>query len=110
MTVSLDFNHAVRSLTIKEIRDTLPPDTFTSGEKRSRSKLEEAASMPPLVHRSVLVDAALFKCQRKEHRDHEVVIEPDHSVQPLSDTPFFEIVSEECLRECISNRGQRRRR
>ena len=54
MTANVDSKDAVRYLTIKEIRDALPPDTFTSGEKRSRSKLEDAASMLPLDRSSSL--------------------------------------------------------
>ena len=92
MTANVVFEDAVHSLTIKEIRDALPPDTFTSGEKRSRSKLEEAASTLPQDHRSVLVDAARVKRRRLEQPDHEVAVERDETVQPLSD-PFFSKLS-----------------
>lgn len=90
MTVNIDFTKALKSLTIKEIQGIVMRDNFSSGEKRSRSKLEEAAYLLPPDHRSLLVDAVLCKRKRMEDRARVIVVEPEPSIQPVPDNRFFE--------------------
>ena len=54
------------SLTLSEIVNALPEGTFTSAEKRSRPKLEDAVRSLPMDYVQVLADCALSKSLRKD--------------------------------------------
>ena len=102
MNADDDFTSTLRSLTKREIQDAVPIHTFSSAEKRSRSKMEEAAHLLCSDHRFLLADAARLKRRRRDGLERDSIVEPDRVVRSLSDNAFFETVSEECHRKCIS--------
>lgn len=102
MASELDFTTALCSLTMTEIKDAVPPRTSHMAEKRSRAKLEDTAHLLPVHHRASLADATMFKQRRKEEHTRER-LDPDPPIHSPADSFFFETVSEECRRECISH-------
>ena len=102
MTANDDFTSALRSSPKREIQDAVSIHTFNSAEKRSHSKMEEAAHLLCSDHRSLLADAARLKRRRRDGLERNSIVEPDRVVHSLSDNAFFETVSEECRRKCIS--------
>ena len=100
--MDVDFSAALRSLTMTEIEDAVPPRTFRMAEKRSRAKLEDAAHLLPVHDRASLADAAMFKRRRTEEHTRER-LGPDSPFHSPRDSLFFETVSEGRRRECISH-------
>jgi hypothetical protein len=57
MDKSLSLADTLKCLTMKDIRETLPQDTFSSAEKRSRAKLETAVWNLSGAHHIALEEA-----------------------------------------------------
>jgi hypothetical protein len=91
----------IRSLTKKEIIDSLPSGTFTSAQKRSCATLEKAASSMNVDCHAVLEDVAERKKQKRETDLDESVRNIDTLLDDDNNT-FLQCVSEECERDRIS--------
>lgn len=99
---NVDFTTALRSLTMKEIEQAVPPHTFRTVEKRSRSKLEEAAHCLSDCDRTSLTNAAASKRRRIQEDERDFVMHPESTSHAAFDSHFFETVPEERRQECIS--------
>jgi hypothetical protein len=98
----MDSSALWRRLTIREIIEVLPGPIFSSKEKRSRAKLEEAVLLLPPQQRALLEQAAVTKVYGlNRSRGVEAVISGSSEMNATED-PFLEIVSEDCRRERIS--------
>ena len=90
---------------MREIADVLPGPTFSSKEKHCRAKLEEAVMQLPAHQRALLERAAVLKFRISSTSGNAAIV-PASVVSPAnatSEDEFFETVSEECRRGCISN-------
>ena len=94
-----DYSLLWRKLSMREIVDALPAQTFSSKEKRSRAKLDAAVLNLPLEQRSVLDRVARAKAYGFEHPTI-TDMENDTSTG-IGDSTFMETVSEECRQDRI---------
>jgi len=87
---------------MREIVDILPRPTFSSKEKRSREKLEEAVMKLPAPQRALLERAAITKVYGSSASGSAEVDRGSISPANANEDEFFETVSEECRRNRIS--------
>jgi hypothetical protein len=95
MDTLFDFSSVWRKLLMREIINTLPPTTFSSEEKRSQAKLEEAVMHLPPKQQALLEHIAIAKvCTFNNTSNYEVA-----DCGPITNTDnnfFLETVSEDC--------------
>jgi len=102
MDHSKDISAILRSLTMHDIRNTLPEHTFGRVQKRSRAKMEEAIFLFPDKQLAILAETACSK-RRKIEEDcplDDVIHIPTSSL-PTHDHFFFTI-PEECRQDCLT--------
>lgn len=97
----LSLADTLKCLTMKDIRETLPPNTFSSAEKRSRARMEAAVGKLSGVHHIVLEEAALSKKRRRIAERPPPVDGITPTIRDVEDDSFFETVSEEVRRDCL---------
>ena len=88
---------------MKEIEDAVPPCTFRYAEKRSCSKLEEATTSLSVHDRASLAEVAMCKQRRIKEQERGIFADPHPPAQPAFNGHFFEIVPEDCQRQCSSD-------
>jgi hypothetical protein len=89
-------------LTVNEIKNALLSKTFTSSQKWSRAKLEDAVhGLSEDAHR-MLEEVAVSKKRKTEHTFTEA-IEHVHDPSINNEDSFFHTVSEECWQQCVAN-------
>lgn len=100
MQSPLDYSSLWRRMSMRQIIDILPVETFSSREKRSRASLDEAVLRLPSDQRDVLDHAAYAKAFWIEH---PIVEERDNEETMISTeyVSFMETVSEECRQDHI---------
>lgn len=81
-------------LNMTDITCTFPPKTFTSAEKHTHVRLNEAVCNLPTQQQEVLVNAA--QCKRRKLSSVLVV---DALPFNCADDPFLETISSECCRD-----------
>jgi hypothetical protein len=90
-----------RRLTMREIIEVLPGPTFSSNEKRSWEKLEQAVMWLPPQQLALLECAAVTKVYRLNRSlDDDVICGSGEG--NVTEDPFLETVSEDCQHEHIS--------
>ena len=86
-----------------EIQDNLPDHTFSYSERRSRAKLHLAVYGLSQDHHSVLSDVTRCKRRRLATTDETTASLVEPVVCEVDEEDFFETVSEEVRRDCISS-------
>ena len=89
--------HCIRSLSIKDIVDALPPATFSSRERRSRALLEDALVGLSDIDQNTLFAVAANKKRKREDLVNDSVDCRMRKKVKLTNV-FPSIVSEECRR------------
>ena len=90
-------------LSMREIKESLPRHIFSSSEKRSQAKLHSAVYSLSEDHHAVLSEVARSKKRRLANRDEVTASPVQPVVHRVDEESFFETVSEEVRRNCISN-------
>ena len=93
---------SLKYLSMKDIEQALPRDTFSSAEKRKRAKMDAAVGELSVAHQNTLEALAH---SNKRRRLSERMAPIDDIPPPIHDIPsnsFFETVSEEVRRDRIS--------
>lgn len=100
-----DWRSSLKTLSMMEISSTLPANTFSRAEKRSRAKMEEAISQLPENFHTQLAEAALSKRRKIESVADENLQKPVpvEETIPQSEDTFFHTVSDECIDGCVSS-------
>jgi hypothetical protein len=99
MDETLSLADTLKCLTMDDIKEALPHNTFSPTEKRSRAKLDEAVWKLSGAHHTVLGEAAESKKRRRlaKHPPPHDKITP--TIRDMKDYTFFETVSEEVRRD-----------
>ena len=94
------FYHSMRLLSMKQIVDTLPPETFSWRERQSRALLEDTLVGLSIIHQSMLLDVvAAKKRKRVEDFNDSLDRRMRKKLRPSNNFPF--IVSKECRQSWI---------
>jgi hypothetical protein len=102
MNPSHDLESTLTDLTMREIKETLPSFVFSSAEKRSRAKMENAVRNLPVEQQALLEPVVLAK-RRKTHVGGErEPINHFRSSSPGDEAAFLETVSQDCRNERVS--------
>ena len=86
---------------MRQIINALPPSTFSSKEKRSRPKLDEAVMRLPPEQRALLEQIAIANVRGLNNMSNAEDVDDGQSIN--SEDNFMETVSEDCCQKCISN-------
>ena len=86
---------SMRILTMKEIVDALPPETFTLRERRSRASLEDALLGLSVLQQNTLLDVVVAKKRKRSEVDDESLQGALQKRRKVS-TEFPTVVSDEC--------------
>lgn len=106
--MSLSGSHqTIPLLTMNEMLKAVPHRTFTTSQRRSRAKMEEAISDLPQDKYDLLCGAAVAKKRRLNPEPSPSSL-PTRSIEtepqtPTEDHRLFETVSEECRQKCIAD-------
>ena len=103
MDAPLSVPDILSCLSMAEIQKSLPEHSFSSREKRSREKLHSAVYRLSENHHAVLSDVAHRKKRRLATRDDVTTNSVEPIVPEVDDENFFETVSEDIRRNCISS-------
>ena len=98
----MDSSSLWKRLTKREIIEVLPRGTFSTKEKRSRAKLEEAVMLLPPEQRTLLERTGMDKAMVLNGNVNANAVVDGSRETDVSQDPFFETVSEDCRRERIS--------
>ena len=95
------FYHSLRGLSMKEIIDALPPNSFTYRQRRTRASLEAALVGVSLDDRQQLLDVVAAKKRKREKLCNESLdCSMRKKTKPCSDFPST--VSEQCQQSRIA--------
>ena len=98
-----DFNVLLKTLTMLQIQSCLPSHTFSKAEKRSRAKLDEAATHLPEHLRQVVMETAQNNKRHQTVNSATPLDVPSMNSSVQDETCFMETVSEACQNDCISH-------
>jgi hypothetical protein len=95
MDTLFDFSLVWRKLSMREIINTLPPSTFSSEEKQTQAKLEEAVTLLPPEQQALLECIVIAKvCALNNTLNSDIA---GHSQITNTNEDFFlETVLEDC--------------
>jgi hypothetical protein len=95
------FEKSLECLSMEEMKDALPSQSFTRSQKCSRAALKEAVTSLSQEDHTAIVNAAKAKKRRQTEQDSE----GQHNVQnhrAMSDDVFFETVPGNIRGQCIA--------
>ena len=101
MDAPFDYSSVWKRLTMRQIINALPPTTFSSKEKCSRPKLDEAVMRLPPEQRVSLDQITIANVHGLNNMSNAEDVDDGQSIN--SEDNFMETVSEDCRQKCISN-------
>lgn len=101
MVEPLSLDDSLKYLSMQDIKQALPRETFSSAEKRSRAKMNEAIGVLSVVHQNTLEELAHSKKRRKLAERMPPLNEVPPPLHDNQSGLFFETVSDKIRRDCI---------